>query len=67
MKMFSSASWLAIRIRPQLRFPRVISHTREAISRADTPIGPAMDARAHAEPGGRHLPRSTRDSEGLAP
>jgi len=32
MKMFSSPSWLAMRIRPQLRFDWVISHTREAIS-----------------------------------
>ena len=32
MKMFSSPSWLAMRIRPQLRFDWVISYTREAIS-----------------------------------
>jgi hypothetical protein len=32
MKMLSIASWLAIRIRPQLRLLWVISHTREAIS-----------------------------------
>jgi hypothetical protein len=32
MKMFSSPSWLAIRIRPQLMFVLVISQTREAVS-----------------------------------
>lgn len=31
-KMFSSFSWLAIRIRPPLRFALVISQTSEAIS-----------------------------------
>jgi hypothetical protein len=32
MKMPSNLSWLAIRIRPQLRFALVISQTSEAIS-----------------------------------
>jgi len=32
IKMFSSASWFAIRIRPQLMFDFVLSHIRDAIS-----------------------------------
>jgi hypothetical protein len=32
IKMFSSAGWFAIRIRPQLTLDFVISHTRDAIS-----------------------------------
>ncbi len=32
IKMFSSASWFAIRIRPQLMFDFVICHIRDAIS-----------------------------------